>query len=111
MSLLTTEKPKSIASTEAVAQSLDLSERFELHEYDKWATDWSHYVGEEDLGKVRIAKTRFGMHKSFHEDGGELILALELEHCINGTYWYLKWKRDGYDGFQSSFDGVVGGKL
>jgi len=83
-----------------------------LHEYDKWATDWSYYVGEESLGKVRIVKTRFGMHKSYHEDGRELILALEMEHCISATYWHLKWKRDGYDGDSNiKYDSVVGGKL
>ena len=82
-----------------------------IHEFDKWVTDWSVYVGEEDLGKIRICKSRFGMHKSYHEDGRELVMGLELDHCIHGTYWHLKWKRDGYDGYQSSFNGVVGGKL
>ena len=78
---------------------------------DTWVTDWSNYVGEERLGKVRFAKTRFGLHKSFHEDGRHLVMSLDLEPCIEMTYWHLKWERDGYDGYQASFDGVVGGKL
>lgn len=87
-----------------------------LHEYDKWATDWSYYVGEEDLGKIRIVKTRFGMHVSYHESGKELITAIELDQVISGTYWYLKWKRDGYVppvGMEDvkTYDSIVGGKL
>ena len=38
-------------------------------------------------------------------------MSLDLETCIEMTYWHLKWERDGYDGYQASFDGVVGGKL
>jgi hypothetical protein len=87
-----------------------------LHEYDNWATDWSHYVGEEDLGKVRIARSRFGMHTSYHESGKELVTAIELDQVVSGTYWYLKWKRDGYVppvGMEDVkvYDSIVGGKL
>jgi hypothetical protein len=80
-------------------------------QHEKWVTDWSYYVGEERLGNVRFSKTRFGMHKSYHEDGRHLVMSLDLEPCIDMTYWHLKWERDGYDGYQASFDGVVGGKL
>jgi len=83
-----------------------------LHEYDKWATDWSYYVGEESLGKIRIAKSRFGMHTSYHESGQALVTGIELDQVISGTYWHLKWKRDGYDGDSNiKYDSVVGGKL
>jgi len=76
-----------------------------------WVTEWSNYVGEERLGKVRFTKTRFGMHKSYHEDGRHLLLAMDLSTCIDMTYWHLKWAVDGYDGFQSKYSSVVGGKL
>lgn len=88
----------------------------QIHQYDKWVTDWSVFVGDEDLGMVRIVKTRFGMHKSYHETGKELILAMEKDHCISATYWHLKWKRDGYvppvgmDDVKT-YDSYVGGKL
>lgn len=87
-----------------------------IHQYDKWVTDWSHYVGEEDLGMVRIVKTRFGMHKSYHEDGRMLLLANDLDPVIEMTYWHLKWERDGYIppvGMEDvkTYDSVVGGKL
>ena len=110
MSLLTTEKPKSIDSTEAVAQSSDPSELFNLHPYDTWVTDWSVYVGEERLGKIRIMKTRFGMFTSVHEDGRRLVSSITQKAVTESTYWHLKWKADGYDGEQTQYDGTVGGK-
>ena len=82
-----------------------------IHKYDKWVTDWSYYKGEEDLGKVRFVKSRFGLHFSVHESGERLITALELQPVIDMTYWHLKWKRDGYEGSQVNYDGEVGGKL
>jgi hypothetical protein len=84
---------------------------YKIHPYDKWMTEWSYYVGEEDLGKIRIFKTRFGLHTSVHEDGHQLITCVEFDTCKTMTYWHLKWKRDGYDGELAVFDGVVGGKL
>lgn len=87
-----------------------------IHEYDKWVTDWSYFVGEEDLGNVRICKTRFGMHTSYHESGKELITGIEFDEVVKSTYWYLKWKRDGYVppvGMEDVkvYDSYVGGKL
>ena len=37
-----------------------------IHEYDKWVTDWSYYVGVESLGKVRNDKTKFVIYKNYH---------------------------------------------
>lgn len=79
---------------------------------DDWQCDWSYYVGESNLGKIRIKKTRYGMHTSVHEDGRELVTGLEFETVREMTYWHLIWERDGYDGLASvKYESVVGGKL
>jgi hypothetical protein len=95
-------------------QHVDHLQRIELdiHEFDQWVTKWSWYVGEESLGKIRIKKSRFGLHTSVHESGKNLVSGIELDSVIKTTYCYLKWERDGYDGLVGvKYESVVGGKL
>ena len=85
---------------------------FKLHTFDKWVTEWSHYVSNEDLGKIRIYKSRFGLFTSINENGEKLVTGPTQESIATMTYWHLKWNRDGYDGLSSvSYDSVVEGKL
>ncbi len=93
---------------------MDQSALFELPSSATWMTEWSYYVGEERLGKVRFFKTRYGLYSSVGEatlKNHTILTGGELDAVISMTYWHLKWGIDGYDGIQSTFSGVVSGKL
>jgi hypothetical protein len=108
------ERPRSTDSTVAGEQFLDQSVLFELPASATWMTEWSCYVGEERLGKVRFLKTRYGLYSSVGEatlKGHTILTGPDLDSVVTMTYWHLKWGIDGYDGIQSTFSSVVSGKL
>lgn len=88
-----------------------LMSEYKLHEYDKWVTDWSYFVGYEYLGKVRIYRKRFGSFISVHEGGKELVTGGTFESCRTGTFTYLYGHHHGWEQTSVTYDSIVGGKL
>lgn len=63
-------------------------------------------------GCFTVDKARWGTWRSFDKDGKEIITSLSEEQCIAATRWYLKAKQEGeFTGPETTYDGVVGGKL
>jgi hypothetical protein len=58
-----------------------------------------------------IEKKSWGTFMSFRPDGSPLVTSLTRELCSAATRFYLKGLQDGFPAPDSSYTGVVGGKL
>ena len=58
-----------------------------------------------------VKRQRWGTYVSVGPDDLHIITSLSEELCISSTRWYLKARQDGFTKSETSYDGVVGGKL
>jgi hypothetical protein len=58
-----------------------------------------------------IERKKWGNFTSFNEDGKELVTSMTEELCLNATRFYLKGLQEGFPQPDSTYTGVVGGKL
>lgn len=59
----------------------------------------------------RVEKRRWETWTSYDKEENALVSSLTEELCVEATRFYLKGKQEGFPETQTSYDGVVGGKL
>ena len=58
-----------------------------------------------------VNEKKYGLWDSTDLDGKGLVTSLTKEQCISATRFYLKGKQEGFSENDSSYSGIVGGKL